>query len=199
MKNTILSIIVMLVASIPLLAQNVAQKKYELPELHTIKVITLSPSYSCRGNDQSQGYGDTALFLSEHSKQRRGVPDLLFNGACGSEDFFAPSTAGDDFSLIADLGAKVSLKEISARRAFSVKLITSYAEYSKFVKVAKVELNHTYAVLWNESDKRGLLVFKVTEYVPNEKVVLEYAVKAYQIMPNNRIQSKGFDFDKSNN
>ncbi len=48
------------------------------------------------------------------------------------------------------------------RRAFSVKLITSYAEYSKFVKMAKVELNHTYAVLWNESDKRGLLVFKVT-------------------------------------
>ena len=198
MKNIILSLIITLAASVSLLAQNAAQK-YELPELHTIKTVTLSPSYSCGlSNGFQKGYANAALFLSAHSKQRN-VPDLLFNGACKSTDYFEPSTAGDDFSLIADLGAEVSLKEISAARAFSVKQISSYAEYSKFVKTAKVELNHTYAVLWNESDKRGLLLFKVTEYVPNEKVVLEYAVKSYQIMPNGQIRSEGFDWQKPNN
>ena len=198
MKNIILSLIMTLAASVSLLAQNVAQK-YELPELHTIKTVTLSPSYSCREKDQSkQGYGNTALFISAYSKQRNS-PDLLFNGACRSEDYFEASTAGDDFSLIADLGAEVSLEELSASRAFNLKRVHSYAEYSKFVQATKVELNHTYAVLLNESDKRGLFLFKVTEYVPNEKVVLKYAVKLYQIMPSGQIRSEGFDWEKSNN
>ena len=198
MKNIILSLIMTLAASVSLLAHNVAQK-YELPELHTIKTVTLSPSYSCREKDQSkQGYGNTALFISAYSKQRNS-PDLLFNGACRSEDYFEASTAGDDFSLIADLGAEVSLEELSASRAFNLKRVHSYAEYSKFVQATKVELNHTYAVLLNESDKRGLFLFKVTEYVPNEKVVLKYAVKLYQIMPSGQIRSEGFDWEKSNN
>ncbi len=198
MKNIILSLVITLTASVSLLAQNVAQK-YELPELHTIKTITLSPSYSCREKDQSrQGYGNTALFVSAYSKQRNS-PDLLFNGACRSEDYFEASTAGDDFSLIADLGAEVSLEEISASRAFNLKRVHSYAEYTKFVQATKVELNHTYAVLLNESDKRGLFLFKVTEYVPNEKVVLKYALKSYQIMPNGQIRSEGFDWEKPNN
>lgn len=33
------------------------------------------------------------------------------------------------------------------------------------------------AVLLNNSDKCGLFIFIVDEYVPNEKVVLRYAVK----------------------
>jgi hypothetical protein len=198
MKNIILSLIITLAASVSLFAQNVTQK-YELPELHKIKTVTLSPSYSCREKDQfRQGYGNTALFVSAYSKQRNS-PDLLFNGACRSENYFEASTAGDDFSLIADLGAEVSLEEISASRAFNLKRIHSYAEYSKFVQATKVQLNHTYAVLLNESDKRGILLFKVTEYVPNEKVTLKYAVKSYQIMPNGRIRSEGFDWEKSNN
>jgi len=198
MKNFSLSILFLLVATVSLLAQNATQK-FELPELHTIKAITLSPSYSCREKDQSrQGYGNTALFLSAYSKQRNS-PDLLFNGACRSEDYFEASTAGDDFSLIADLGAEVSLEEVSASRAFNLKRVHSYVEYSKFVQTARVELNHTYAVLLNESDKRGLFLFRVTEYVPNEKVVLRYAIKSYQIMPNGQIRSEGFDWEKSNN
>jgi hypothetical protein len=50
---------------------------YKLPELHTIKTVTLSPSYSCRSQaESSQGYAGAALFLSDYGKQRS--PDLLF-------------------------------------------------------------------------------------------------------------------------
>lgn len=199
MKNFSLCVVVLLVATVSLFAQKVAQK-YEMPELHTIKTITLSPSYSCRSSDDFQkGYANTALFVSSYSKQRNS-PDLLFNGACRSEDYFEASTAGDDFSLIADLGADVSLEEVSASRAFNLKRVHSYTEYSKFADAVKVEVNHVYAVLLNNRDKRGLFIFKVVEYVPNEKVVLRYAVKSYQIMPSGgAVRAEGFDWDKKNN
>lgn len=196
MRNFSLSVAIALVASISLFAQN-PTRKFELPELHAIKTVALSPSYSCRPSDESQrGYQNTALFLSAYSKQRNS-PDLLFNGACRSEDYFEASTAGDDMSLIADLGADVSLEDISASRAFNLKRVDSFAAYSKFVESAKVELNHTYAVLLNQSDKRGLFIFTVVSYVPNEKVELRYAVKSYQIMPGNQIVSPGFDWEKT--
>ncbi len=198
MKNFSLSVFFLLVATISVFAQTAAQK-IELPELHTIKTVTLSPSYSCRSSDDFQkGYANTALFVSAYSKQRNS-PDLLFNGACRSEDYFEASTAGDGFSLIADLGAEVSLEEVSASRAFNLKRVHSYAEYSKFADAVKVEANHTYAVLLNESDKRGLFIFKVVEYVPNEKVVLRYAVKSYQIMPSGGVRAEGFNWEKTNN
>ncbi len=198
MKNFILSLIVGLAASVSVFAQNVAQK-FELPDLHTIKTITLSPSYSCRERDEfRQGYGNTALFLSAYSKQRNS-PDLLFNGACRSEDYFHASTAGDDMSLIADLGETVPLDDISASRAFNLKRVHSFAEYSKFANSVKVEAHHTYAVLLNESDKRGLFVFTVVNYVPNGRVELRYAVKSYQIVPDGQVVSAGFDWERKNN
>ena len=198
MKNIILLLIVTLAGSVSSSAQKVAQK-YELPELHTIKTITLSPSYSCREKDEFQkGYRNTALFLSSYSKQQNS-PDLLFDGACRSEDSFSASTAGDDFALIADLGAEVSLEDVSASQAFNLKRANSYSEKSKFVKSVKVQLNHVYAVLLNKSEIRGLFVFKVIEYVPNEKVTLSYAVKSYQIMPSGQIRSEGFDWEKKSN
>lgn len=171
----------------------------ELPELHTIRRITLAPSYSCRSPEEFQkGYAGTALFLSAYSKQRNS-PDLLFNGACKSDDDFQASTAGDDFSLIADLGSEVSLEEVSASRAFNLKRVHSYPDYSKFADTVKVIANHTYAVLLNESDKRGLFIFTVDEYVPNQKVVLRYAVKSYQISPSGQIRAEGFDWQRTNN
>lgn len=198
MKNFSLFVLIMLAASTSLFAKKTNQK-FELPKLHTIKTVILSPSYSCRSSDEFQrGYENTALFLSAYSKQRNS-PDLLFNGACRSEDYFKTSTSGDDMSLVADLGADVSLEEVSASRAFNLKRVHSYAEYSKFAQAAKVELNHTYAVLLNESDKRSLFVFKVVSYVPNRKVELKYAVKSYQIIPNGHIRSEGFDWGKVNN
>ena len=197
MKHLIFSIFITLFASVSLLAQDVTQK-YELPELHTIKTVTLSPSYSCRSSNEFQkGYASTALFLSAYSKQLNS-PDLLFNGACRSEDYFESSTAGDDMSLIADLGENVALEEVSASSAFNLKRVHSFAEYSKFAKSVRVVANHTYAVLLNESDTRGLFIFTVVNYVPNEKVELQYAVKSYQITPGNKIASPGFDWSSKN-
>ena len=198
MKTFGLSVCFLLIATTSASTQK-ATPDFGLPELHTIKTVTLAPSYSCRSPEDSQkGYANTALFLSAYSKQVNS-PDLLFNGACGTDDDFQASTAGDDFSLIADLGSEVSLEEVTASRAFNLKRVHSYAEYSKFVDTIKVTTNHTYAVLLNESDKRGLFIFKVVEYVPNERVVLRYAVKAYQLMPNGQIRSEGFAWDKTNN
>jgi hypothetical protein len=167
-----------------------------LPELHTIKSATLSPSYSCRSqNEFQQGYARTALFLSGYSSGRNS-PDLLFNGACGSKDDFEGSTGGDDMSLIADLGT-VALEDVTAARAFNLERVHSSEFYSKFADQAEVQADHTYAVLINKRDVRGLFVFSVSDYQPNRKVGLRYAVKEYQVM-DVRAESKGFDWEKKN-
>jgi hypothetical protein len=197
MKHLGISVVIGFLASITAFAQT-QTPKLELPELHTIKTITLEPSYSCRPADESErGFQKTALFLSTYSKQRNS-PELLFNGACRSQDHFDASTAGDGMSLIADLGADVSLAEVSALRAFNLKGVHSAAAYSKFAKSANVEMNHTYAVVVNESDKRGLFIFTVVNYVPNQKVELKYAVKLYQVTPSGQIVSPGFDWERTN-
>ena len=138
------------IASILLIpASLIAQDKKPdpgLPELHTIKTVTLSPTYGCRSKEEFRGgYSKTALFLSKSSDDRNS-PDLLVNGACDSEDFFQDSTAGDDMSLIADLGA-VPLEEVTTSKAFNFKRINSMELYSRFTQEAKVEANHTYVVL----------------------------------------------------
>lgn len=189
-----------LVAAVCLCGSVFAQadvKNDAMPVLHTIQNATLSPSYSCRTGDKKPGYGETALFISEFSK-RFNNPDLLFNGACRAADYFTASTAGDDMSLIADLGENVSLEELSASKAFNVKGIHSFAEYSKFAMSVAVAENHTYAVLLNESGKRGLFLFTVVKYVQNEKVELNYAVKSYQILSGDgAVSSEGFNWGKT--
>jgi hypothetical protein len=173
------------------------ESKFELPILHQIKTVTLSPSYSCRSPEEfAKGYGQTALFLSDFARQRNG-PDLLFNGACGAEDVFEAATAGDDMSLVADLGTGISLDELSASQAFNVRRVAAYPAYSKFARVARIEQGHTYAVLLNASGKRGLFMLSVTEHVPGTKVTLRYAVKSYEVMPGGQISSQGFHWDRA--
>lgn len=203
MRKLCLLVALSFIAAISLSAQDPGPKqdptpKIELPELHTIKSVTLSPSYSCRSADDfGRGYANTALFLSPYSKQRNS-PDPLFNGACKSEDYFEASTAGDDMALIADLG-NVDLEEVSASRAFNFKRVHSWPEFSKFVRATKVKLDHTYAVLLNKSDLRGLFIFKVVSYVPNQSVELKYAVKSYQIFDyGRRVASAEFSWDRGN-
>ena len=197
MKNLILSLLTLCVLGLFQLGTS-QEVTVDLPTLHQIKEVTLSPAYSCRPPDEfKRGYENTALFLSEFTKRRNG-PDLLFNGACGAEDYFQVATAGDDMSLIADLGTGVSLEELSASRAFNVERVHSFPGYSRFARVVKVEAGHTYAVLLNASDKRGLFVFSVTEYVKNKKVNLRYAVKSYQVMNRGHVSSVGFDWEKGN-
>lgn len=190
---------VLFVALTLLLASSAIAKAqdYGLPELHTIKTVTLSPSYSCRSQeDSAKGYESTALFLSDYSK-RRNSPDLLFNGACKSDDEFQASTAGDDMALIADLGTDVSIEQLSAHSAFNKQNVHSFPAYSKFAQTVKVEANHTYVVLLNKSEMRGLFIFTVTSYVPNQQVKIKYAVKEYQVI-DVKAQSPGFSWEQQN-
>lgn len=179
-------------------AVSAAQDKIDLglPELNVVKTAVLSPNYGCRSKTAfSQGYGTTALFLSKYS-QRRNSPDLLFNGACKSEDDFEGSTAGDDMSLIADLGV-VPVEDVSSSRAFNFKRLNSFDLYSKFAQQARVQPHHTYALLINKREIRGLVVFTVDDYQPNKKVAVSYAVKEYQVL-DLKSESKGFDWDAEN-
>lgn len=170
-----------------------ADESYNLPELHVIKTVALSPSYGCRPAEEFQkGYMGTALFLSDYSR-RRNSPDLLFNGACESQDYFDVSTAGDDMALIADLGTGLSVEKITAHSAFNVK--GALPHFTKFERIVKVAKDHTYAVLVNKREIRGLYVFTVVDYVPNKRVGLRYAVKEYQIM-SVKAASAGFDWEK---
>lgn len=172
-------------------------ESYNLPELHVIKTVSLAPSYSCRSTEEFQkGYEGTALFLSDYSK-KRNAPDLLFNGACRSQDYFHASTAGDDMALIADLGADVQLEKLTASNAFNLRRVHSPGDYSRFVDSVPVAEGHTYAVLLNKREIRGLFVFTVVNHVPNQRVLLRYAVKEYQIMEA-KAQSEGFDWGRDN-
>jgi len=165
----------------------------KLPELHKIKAVTLSPSYSCRSKEDFQrGYGKTALFLTDEGNWNG--PDLLFNGACGSLDYLEGQTAGDDMTLIADLG-KVSLEELRADQAFNVKRIHSDDAYSKFTTIAEIEVGHTYAVLINKARVRGLLFISITAWVPNQRLDLKYVVREYQLLIV-RKESPGFDWTR---
>lgn len=186
------------VALILMMAASVsAEQGYSLPELHVIKSATLSPSYSCRPAEEFQkGYQETALFLSDHSKKRNS-PDLLFNGACRGEDYFQASTAGDDMALIADLGADVQLEKVSAHSAFNWRKVHTPADYTSFVRAIPVKEGHTYVVLLNKSTIRGLFVFTVVNHVENQRVLLRYAVKEYQIM-SAKASSEGFDWEREN-
>jgi hypothetical protein len=197
MKRLILSVTVLGALSF-IAGGRTSDTNLGLPALNVIKDIALSPSYSCRSNGEfKEGYAGTALFLSDYAK-RMNSPDLLFNGACNSPDYFEASTAGDDMSLIADLGLNVSLEDLSAHRIFNLQNVHSFPAYSKFARAVKVELDHTYAVLLNESDKRGLFVFTVVEYVPNQKASLRYAVELYQVTIASPSASPGFEWEKKN-
>lgn len=172
--------LIVLVAANPGKGQGAANS-LRLPPLNVIQEVTLEPPYSCRSDqDFSKGYEKTALFLSGYSRQRNG-PELLFNGACGSQDYFDVNTAGDSMSLIADLGADVSIETLTAQEVFNLKGVNSLPDYTAFSSVAKTVPGDTYAVVINTGDVRGLLVFTVVKFVPDTEVVLQFAVKDYQI------------------
>jgi hypothetical protein len=192
MKRLVFVALALLIAGSAVAGQN-----YGLPELHVIKTATLSPCYSCRSQEEfSEGYKETALFLSAYSK-RMNSPDLLFNGFNHGEDYFEAATAGDDMALVADLGTDVSIENLSAQLAFNKQGVHTYPAYSKFARAVKVEANHTYVVLLNKRALRGLFIFTVTRYVPNERVDLKYAVKEYQVT-DVKAQSTGFSWEQKN-
>ena len=152
------------------------------PVLDQVARATLGPSYSCRPKEtgSEKGYLGSALFLSEYSR-RRNLPELVFDGACGTEDNFISATVGGDLSLIADLG-DVAIESVTSQSAFNLQGIDAFAHYSKFAQSVKVGFNHTYAAVLNGRERRGLLIFKVIGYLPNERVDLKYVVKEYQFV-----------------
>jgi hypothetical protein len=190
MKAIALFAITALSLGIPIPQQN--QENFGLPELHKIKTISFGPSYGCQKHARPD-YGDAALFLSALSR-RRNTPELVFVGACGGVDSLRAMTAGDDVGVIADLG-EVPLEKVTARLVFNTRDRNddSFDFYSKFVQQAKVQPNHTYAVLIDRSEMRSIFVFTITSYILNKELDLKYAIKEYQVL-GLRAQSPGFDW-----
>jgi hypothetical protein len=164
----------------------------KLPALNVLQSATLTPPYSCNQNP-AQGYGTTALFLSDYSQQNG--PELLFNGACGSVDYFDVNTNGDQMSLIGDLGS-IPLASVTTQQVFNLRKVDTPADYTKFATVANVVEGHTYAVVTNTGPIRGLFVFTVVKFVPDREVDLQFEVKDYQINLGPFERSPGFDWNK---
>ena len=73
------------------------------------------------------------------------------------------------------------MQEITASKIFNYSGGQGWLAYTKFAFMAKVEAKHTYAVLINRSDCRGLLGFAVDAFAPVREVRIMYAVKDYQV------------------
>lgn len=178
-------------------AKDAKADRYGLPPLHVMRHAILGPTYSCRTTSEfSQGYQQTALFLSDYSRERN-APDLLFNGACGSENYFQASTSGDDMALVADLGSNVPLTAVTFERAFSYKTASGLQAESQFSMSAQVIAGHTYVVLINRPDVRGLMVLTVTAFEPDKMVEFNYAVKSYTVQQS-AATAVGFDPAREN-
>jgi hypothetical protein len=177
-------------------ASSIPQKNHEdlgLPELHKIKRITLSPSYSCRSAaDFAKGYANTALFLSTFARQHNS-PELLFDGGlCNETDYFVAANAGADLGVIADFG-EIRIEDLTADDVFG--RLRSADSAVQFREMIKTQTGHTYCALINKDTTRGFFYFRVVGYIPNQKVDLEYVVMDYTITRQEG-RSPGFDWTK---
>ncbi len=158
-----------------------------LPQLHSINRVMLAAPYSCQGD-----YRRSALFLSSYSKERNS-PELLYNGACGSQNYIQGLTAGDDFALVADLG-EIPIEVITASDAFNSGTIL---DANAFKEYQPVKQNHSYVVLISKAEIRSLFVIKVLYQVKDGPMVFDYAVKSYSIQ-STRSESPGFSWSARN-
>jgi hypothetical protein len=171
------------------------RKDYGLPELHKIQRTTLTRGYSCPVTEQTEqtmeGYAKQALFLSGYSRQHNG-PELLFYVACSGPDYFTSATAGDQLDVLSDFG-EVRLDGLIASDVFGPhRSVNSMADFREMIKI---QAGHTYAVLINKGDIHGFFFFQVVNYVPNQKLELEYVVMNYSIFREEQ-RTPGFDWDK---
>src|SRR5215831_2327576 len=150
-----------------------------LPELHKIQRVTLSPSYDCRTPEESaKGYANTALFLSDYSRQRNS-PELLFHSTCQFTNYFLGKTAGDQLDVIADFG-EVPLDSLAPSDVWGVH--PTWDSGADFRNMVKIQSGHTYAVLINKGDIHGFFFVRVMNHIPNQKLDLEYVVMDYAIL-----------------
>ncbi|MGE0104698.1 MAG: VWA domain-containing protein [Blastocatellales bacterium] len=165
----------------------IKQPDAEMPILNRLSRATLTSSTACRSQENPKPEDQqAALYLAPQTRQPGSIPDLVFRGTCGSPDYFVAAVASDDLSMIADLG-DVPVEDVTAHSALN----------SQFVRSAKVDFNHTYAVLLNRDNLRGLFIFRVIGYLPNERADLVFAVKHYQSL-NPAGTSAGFDWMRRN-
>ena len=191
--KSLLPIILMLLIAAPSISQK-NQEQLGLPELHKIHEVTLSPTYSCRSDeDFRKGYANTALFLSGTLREFNS-PELIFNGACDARDYVEAGSGGSNMSMIADLG-KIRLEDLKTIQAFNVPWVASQKYFSQFTGQIEPKLDHTYALVINHVHKRGLVYFTITGYVPNQRLDLRYVVKQFESMKV-LAQSPGFDWER---
>jgi hypothetical protein len=158
-----------------------------MPALHQIRQAYFSRPYSL-GAD---GYESSALFLSQQ-RHARNSPDLLYD--CGVTDRIYATTAGDDFALVADLGA-VPLEAVDAAKAFNYQRVVGFDNV--FRENADVVEGHTYAVLIAKADLRALFVLNVVQHTPGCGMNIRYAVKQYSFLEVEQ-ESDGFDWSATN-
>jgi hypothetical protein len=170
----------------------VPQENLDVPQLGKLNQTTLSPSYGCHSNDDAvPGYNNTALFLTNYSRERNS-PELLFEGACKSPDYFVAGTAGDHLDVIADYGV-VPLEQLAASDVFGPRRSTD--SMAEFRRTIGVQPGHVYGVLINKNTVRGFFFFKVVNYVPNQKLDLQYVVMDYSIL-REELRAPGFDWNQ---
>ncbi|CAF1108140.1 unnamed protein product [Adineta steineri] len=162
-----------------------------LPELHVIKQASFKYPYSCQ--PQPIKYENCALFLTQYGVSHN-APDLLYNGACGSDNVFDVMLAGSNFGMLSDLG-DVPLETVSASKAFNYN--RKVGKDNAFVDSIPVVKGHTYAAVLAKSDIRALFVFRVDSYERSGPAVISYAVKQYAMM-NVVQEAPGFDWDAPN-
>lgn len=161
-----------------------------LPELNTIKEYAFRYPYSCQ---PSPSYKYSALFLTDYGVSRN-MPDILYNGACGSQDYFEVMFSGDDFGLITDLG-DVSFENVTASKAFNYQDV--FGMSNRFTQTANVVSGHTYAILLAKSEIRALFLVRVDNYQPNRVAAIRYAVKQYGIIDSVQ-EAPGFSWNEPN-
>ncbi|CAF4994187.1 unnamed protein product [Rotaria sp. Silwood1] len=164
---------------------------FTLPELHVIKKVSFKYPYSRQPGPLS--YEGSALFLTDYGLLRN-MPDLLYNGACGSDNTFDVMLAGDDFGVLTDLG-DVPLEQVTASKAFNYERISG--KDNTFASTVKVVNRHTYAALLAKSEIRALFVFRVENYEPSGPATISYAVKQYGIVQSIQ-EAPGFSWDEEN-
>jgi hypothetical protein len=160
-----------------------AQAPDTQPQIGVSRTIELTPSYSCRTPEEfRKGYQRTALFLSEDMR-RLNSPDLLFNGACGSENYFQAATHGANASVIADLSIEPAAAAAGTQRLMQLDAEKDRDTLKKmgFDNDAAVVPGHIYAILLHKHGIRGLMMVTVTRHVQDKGVELTYEVLDYQV------------------
>ncbi|PWT89170.1 MAG: hypothetical protein C5B55_11850, partial [Blastocatellia bacterium] len=111
-----------------------------------------------------------------------------FNGACRSENYFESSTHGGNYSVVADLSNGLSGDQLVSLMKLDAQRDAELLKKMGFKHETPVKLGHSYAVLLQKEGVKGLFVFTVTRFVPDQRVEIKYRVIEYQLPEEARVQ-----------